>query len=231
MLWQRVTETVGLAEGGSLRAALDALMRRVGLGTTKAANEVAFTAAVIALSAKMAKADGVASDLEYRAFERVFKPPPDEAHNVRRLFDLAKRDVAGFESYARQIDRLLADDPSLKRDVFEGLFYIAAADGVLHDNEERYLRSVAAIFNLDDAVYRAIRAAFVVDPNDPYAILGVDRSVSDAGVKAHYRALVRANHPDALEARGAPDDMVVIATRKLAAINAAYEVIARERGL
>ena len=39
------------------------------------------------------------------------------------------------------------------------------------------------------------------------------------------------NHPDKLMGRGVPAAFVEIATRKLAAINAAYDVIARERGL
>lgn len=231
MIWQRISEAVGLSEGGSLRGALDALLGGFGLGSGKAANEVAFTAAVIALSAKMAKADGVASQIEFAAFERLFKPPPEEAANVRRLFDMATRDVAGYESYAQQIHRLLADDPQLKRDVYEGLFHIAAADGVLHSGEEAYLKRVAEIFGYDDEVYRSIRATFVSDPDDPYTILGVERSISDTALKQHYRALIRQNHPDALVARGVPEEFVAMAERKTATINSAYEQIARERGL
>jgi DnaJ like chaperone protein len=231
MVWQRISEAVGLAEGGSLRGALDSLLCGLGIGDCKSTNEVAFTAAVIALSAKMAKADGVASQVEFAAFERMFKPPPEEAANVRRLFNLATRDVAGFESYAQQINRLLADDPQLKRDVFDGLFHIAAADGVLHSDEETYLRRVAEIFGYDDATYLSIRAAFIADPDDPYTILGVDRQISDSALKAHYRALVRQNHPDALISRGVPADFIAMAERKIAAINNAYAQIARERGL
>jgi len=42
---------------------------------------------------------------------------------------------------------------------------------------------------------------------------------------------VRENHPDALASRGVPREFVEMATRKIAAINAAYEAIAKERGL
>lgn len=231
MVWQRISEAVGLAEGGSLRGALDSLLCGLGIGDCKASNEVAFTAAVIALSAKMAKADGVASQVEFAAFERMFKPPPEEAENVQRLFKLATRDVAGFESYAQQITRLLADDPQLKRDVFDGLFHIAAADGVLHNGEETYLKRVAEIFGYDEATYRSIRAAFIADPDDPYTILGVDPGISDQALKAHYRALVRENHPDAHIARGVPQEFIEMAQRKIAAINGAYEQIARDRGM
>ncbi|MEM9029683.1 MAG: DnaJ family molecular chaperone [Pseudomonadota bacterium] len=231
MVWSRIAEALGVAEGGALRGALDAILCGFGIGDCKTTNEVAFTAAVIALSAKMAKADGVATRIEVEAFERLFKPPPGELANVRRLFDLATRDVAGYESYARQIAKLLSDEPRLKRDVYDGLFHIAAADGVLHADEEVYLRRVGEIFGYDEAEYRSIRALFVHDPDDAYTVLGVSPDITDEALKAHYRALVRENHPDVLSARGVPGQFIDIATRKIAAINSAYNEIARERGL
>jgi DnaJ like chaperone protein len=150
---------------------------------------------------------------------------------VQGIFDLAKQDVAGFESYAHQIANLLANEPQLKRDVFEGLFNIAAADGILHKSEEIYLSQVAEIFGFSSDVYRSVRAQFVHDPDDAYTVLGLTRDVTDAELRAHYRRLVRDNHPDAMIARGVPKEFIDIATRKLAAINAAYEKIAEERGL
>ena len=231
MVWNRITEALGMAEGGALRGALDALLCGFGIGDRKATNQVAFTAAVIALSAKIAKADGVATRVEAKAFEQMFKPPPDELDNVRRLFDLATKDVAGYDSYARQIARLLDDEPQLKRDVFDGLFHIAAADGVLHADEEVYLRNVAGIFGIDERAYKRIRLMFVHDPDDAYTVLGLSPDVTDDALKKHYRALVREHHPDSLIARGVPGEFVDMANRKLAAITAAYGEIARERGL
>ena len=207
----------------------------LGLGpcpdTPNATKTVAFTVAVVALSAKMAKADGVVSQAEAEAFQAIFHADADEMRNVKRIFDLAKQDVAGFESYAEQIANLLESEPQLMRDVFEGLFNIAASDGVLHQNEEAYLQAVAEIFGIGSDEYRAIRARFVDDPDDAYTVLGLKRSNSDAEVRAQYRRLVRENHPDALMARGVPKEFVDMADRKLAAINAAYEEIERERGL
>jgi DnaJ like chaperone protein len=42
---------------------------------------------------------------------------------------------------------------------------------------------------------------------------------------------VRANHPDKLIAEGMPEEFIKVATDKLAKINAAYDSIARQRGL
>ncbi|MCB1510561.1 MAG: DnaJ family molecular chaperone [Hyphomicrobiaceae bacterium] len=235
MVLKSFGDALGVSKGGALRAALDRLLCGLGLGPCpdgkSNVNTVAFTVAVVALAAKIAKADGVVTHVEAEAFQRVFKTPPEEAKNVQRIFDLAKQDSAGFESYARQISGLLANEPQLKRDVFEGLFHVAAADGILHRDEESQLRRISEIFGFTDHDYRAVRALFVDDPDDPYTVLDVAHSATNDEIKTRYRKLVRENHPDALIARGVPEEFVEMATRKIAAINAAYEVISKERGL
>jgi DnaJ like chaperone protein len=232
---KELSKAIHRGVGTSLKAVLDRLMCNLGLGpypdTPNATRTVAFTVAVVALSAKMAKADGVVSQAEADAFQAIFQTDASEMRNVQRIFDLAKQDVAGFESYAEQMATLLESEPQLKRDVFEGLFNIAASDGVLHQSEEAYLEAVAEIFRIAPDEYRAIRARFVDDPDDAYIVLGLKRSNTDDEVRAQYRRLVRENHPDALIARGVPKEFVAMADRKLAAINAAYEEIERERGL
>lgn len=221
--------------GGAMRTAVETLWSQIGLdrllGRSAGANGTAFTIAIIALSAKLSKADGVSLRIEAEAFEEIYRVPHSEAPNVKRLFDLAKQDVAGFEVYADRVARLLEKEPALKRDVFEGLFHVATADGVLHEGEERYLRQVAGSFGYTDAEYRRTRSLFVRDAGDPYVVLGIGHDATDQEVKARYRQLVRDNHPDTLVAHGVPDDFMAQATHKLAIINAAYETIARERGL
>ena len=39
------------------------------------------------------------------------------------------------------------------------------------------------------------------------------------------------NHPDKLLARGVPEEFIALATEKVAAINEAYDEIAKERGI
>ena len=191
---------------------------------------VAFTIAVIALGAKMAKADGVVTDDEVQAFERIFHVPENEIANVRRVFNLARQDTAGFESYAAQIARAFRGNPAMLEDILDGLFEIAKADGVLHPGEQAFLETVAEIFGFAPNEFRRIRAShFGPDKADPYAVLGCAYDASDTEVKRTYRMLVRENHPDQLIARGVPPEFVKLATDKLAAINAAYEKICEER--
>jgi DnaJ like chaperone protein len=193
---------------------------------------VTFTIAVIALSGKMARADGVVTEAEFEVFRRVFGVPPQEENNVRRLFNLARQDIAGFEHYASQIAQLFRDNPAMLEDVLDGLFEIAKSDGVLHPCEARFLEKVAEIFGFAPNEYRRIRAAhFAPELTDPYVILGLSYAADENEIKQTYRRLVRENHPDSLMARGVPEEFVKLATDKLAAINTAYEKIQGERGL
>jgi DnaJ like chaperone protein len=198
----------------------------------EATRHIAFTIGVIVLGAKMAKADGVVTRPEIAAFREVFQVPPEELPAVAQLFDRAKRDSLGFETYARQIARLMAGHRAVLEDLLDGLFHIARADGTLHEAELAWLGAVAAIFGFDDAEFARIAAANgAADPDDPYIVLGLDRGAGAGAIKAAHRRLVREHHPDALVARGLPPEFLALATEKMAAINAAYDRIRRERAL
>ena len=221
----------GLVTGGPLGALLGALAGHFLIDRGDGDTTIGFTIAVIALSAKMAKADGVVTDEEVRAFERLFRVAPEEEANVRRVFDMARRDTAGFESYAAQVARLFADNPALLEDILDGLFEIAKADGVLHPAEAVFLERVAEIFGFAPNEFRRIRAShFAPDKADPYVVLGVAYDASEDEIRRTYRRLVRENHPDSLIGRGVPEEFVRLATDKLAAINGAYDKVVAERG-
>ena len=229
----------GFAVGGPLGALLGAAaghavdrLRTADGDETDATRQTAFTIAVIALSAKMAKADGKVTPDEVAAFRQILDVPEDELKNVGRVFDVARRDARGFEPYARQVARMFADRPAVLEELLDALFHIAKADRIMHPQEEEFLKEVAKIFGFDDAKFARIRAAHVgADATDPYAILGVAHDATDAEVRAAWRELVRENHPDKLVSEGMPQDFVDVATTRMATINAAWEDIRKQRGL
>jgi DnaJ like chaperone protein len=230
-VWQKVSGLVS-AVGDAGSGFLGDLARVFGLDRPgEPQNDIAFTIGVIALSAKMARADGVVSPLELQAFKQVFQTAPEEERNVKRVFDLAKQDVAGYQSYADEIAKLLKDHKKLLQDVLEGLLYVAAVDGALHPEEDSFLADVAHRFGFSPSEFGFFRARFVIDHGNPYDVLRLSPQATDAEIRQQYRKLVADNHPDKLMGRGVPAEFVDIATRKLAAINAAYDTIAKERGL
>lgn len=233
MLWERITNVIGLGQNGGSRSTVADLLSRLGLGRFFGASaphrSAAFTSAFVALAAKMAKADGVAVLAERDAFERFLETPPEDIPRIRRLYDLAKQDTAGFEAYAERIGRLLRDDPKIMRCVLECLIYVACSDGILHPAEDEFLHIVADKFGISKAEFRKMRALFVRDAESPYEILGLSPDASDAELKAHFRRLANELHPDKLIAAGAEPALVKAATAKFATINAAYEAILEER--
>lgn len=196
------------------------------------AKQTTFAIAVVALSAKMAKADGTVTRDEIAAFKQIFHVPPDEIKNVGRLFDQARKDTHGYETYAKQVQRLFENNPAVLEELLGGLFHIAKADGVAHPAEIEFLKNVSTIFGFDDATFQRMKVAHLgADMEDPYVVLGVTRASTDDDIRSAWRKLVREHHPDTLIAQGMPEDFVELATEKVATINAAYDRICKQRGI
>jgi DnaJ like chaperone protein len=236
-IWGKLAgAAAGLAVGGPIGALVGGMAGHFVIDRDEeegaGENQVAFTVGVIALGAKMAKADGVVTKDEVNAFKEVFKVPDGEMKNVARVFNLAKQDVAGYEAYAEQLSSMFKGDRKLLEDVLEGLFHIAKADETVHPKEEQFLHQVAKRFGFTDTEFNYIKARHVrIEKRNPYDVLGVTPDIGNDELKAHYRKLAAENHPDRLLARGVPKEFISIATEKLAAINDSYKEIAKERGI
>jgi DnaJ like chaperone protein len=190
----------------------------------------AFSTAVTALGAKLAKADGRVQAREYDTFSEVFQPEPGSEGNVRRLYQLARQTTRGFESYARRLAKRYRHCPQLLEDVLDGLFHIAAADGAVTTEELAYLERVGELFGFSSLVFRRLKATHLgADNDDPYAVLGARHDATDAELRAAWRAALSEAHPDRARARGLPSEFIEVAEAKAAAINAAYDAAMRER--
>lgn len=241
-IWGKILGgAAGLALGGPIGALLGAVAGHFAVDQKSepepqreeedVTRQIGFTIGVIALGAKMAKADGVVTQAEIAAFRRVFRTAPDEEKNVARLFNQAKRDVAGFESYAHQLSRMLRDSPLVLEQVLDCLFVIATADGKVTPDELRYLERVAEIFGIGKADFARIRETHLgPDESDPFTVLGVAHDAPLEEIRARHRQLVRENHPDRLMAQGMPQEAIDVATDKVARINAAWDQVRRQRG-
>ena len=190
----------------------------------------AFTTAVTALGAKLAKADGRAQASEYEAFAEVFQPEPESQGNVRRLYQLARQTTRGFESYARRLAKRYRHCPQLLEDVLDGLFFVATSDGVVSADELAYLQRVSELFGQSPLTFRRLKATHLgYEREDPYVVLGVAHDASDAQVRGAWKAQLSEAHPDRARARGLPAEFIEVAEAKAAAINAAFDAVMRER--
>ncbi|MEJ6389622.1 molecular chaperone DjiA [Gymnodinialimonas ulvae] len=225
-LWSRISDALAALGAGESLSEVFSRLR------TPPERTVAFTIAVIALSAKMAKADGLVTKDEVTAFREVFHIPPADEPAAARVFNMAREDVAGFETYAERIARMFRVDgqpcgqDSVLCDLMEGLFHIAAADGEYHPAEEAFLSRVAEIFGMERPAFERLRARYAPEYGpDPYTVLGVSPDATLEDIRAVWRAEVRQTHPDRMIARGVPEEAVRLAERRMQAINQAWEDI------
>ena len=223
-IWTRISEALAaLAKGEGLSAVFDRLR-------TPPERSVGFTIAVIALGAKMAKADGMVTRAEVMAFREVFTIAPEDEANAARVFNLARQDVAGFDLYAEKIAEMFGPGDPVLVDLMEGLFHIAMADGRYHPHEDAFLRDVAHIFGVGDRCFRSLVGRFVPDAApDPYDVLGVPHDAPIEAVRSAWRDAVRENHPDRLVARGLPEEAIKLAEGRMQAINRAWEEISGKK--
>ncbi len=226
-IWNRLAG----AAGGLFPA--DALGRAASMGRSLVRRRldkperarVAFTIAAIALAAKMAAADGMATQAEFQVFERLFRVPEHERVNAARFYRLAQGSTAGFERYADQAAASLGAGSPVLEDLLEALLLIATVDGV-HPAELAYLDAVAPRLGFDAAAYARIRARHLrVAADDPWRVLGLEPGADREAVRAAYRALVKRHHPDRHFADGTPTEFIRVAEARMAAINAAYATL------
>lgn len=194
---------------------------------------MAFTFAVIALAANVARADGKATRDEFLAFREAFPMPANEHEKIHRLFGMALRDGGTAEQHARRISTLfpVSRHRRLLRDVLARLVQVALVDGHLKPAEAATLESVGRVFGLRKReVARILRQPDTArDDANPYAILGVRPEDSAEDIRRSYHRLMRENHPDNVLAQGGSQEAVRIASHQVAQLSAAYQAIRAER--
>ena len=133
--------------------------------------------------------------------------------------------------------------------IYEMLWIVAAADGTLDAGEDDLLRNATGPLGIDGFFYHHFKRRYFgfggtggsggtgggyqhdSELEKAYARLGCSASDSNDAVKSAYRKAAMRYHPDRLRAEGLPEGMVAQATRSMAEINAAWDVVRKARGL
>ena len=216
-IWAKITTAISMLAKGEPLAKIFSKLR------TPPEKSVAFTIAVIALGAKMAKSDGSVKKEEVKVFRRIFHIPESEVAAAGKVFDLARQDVAGYDVYARRIRKMFGERHQTLLDLMESLFHFSLADGEYHPKEDEFLQNVNEIFGFSGRDFLRLKARFVEVEMDPHEILGVETYSNIKEIKRAYKDKVLECHPDKLMARGMPEEAIKLAQTKLSQINNAYE--------
>ena len=224
--------TSGFAVGGPLGGllgifaghAIDTKILPAYISNDENYKSIVFTAGVIALSAKMAKADGKVTKDEILTFRKLVQIPKDDINQVSKLWELAKETTDGYELYAKQIYSLFRNQPEILERILDILFEIAKSDGNIDATELNYLKNVSNIFNFDEIIFEKLLALHNPE-NNSFEILGAQISDTFEDIQKKWKEMVKNNHPDKLVGQGMPIEFIESANQKLAIINSAFEEI------
>lgn len=194
--------------------------------------EQIFATSVIAISAKLAKADGKISKSEILAFKKIFEFPAEDEKAISNIFNSAKENIDDYKDIAEQVYKVFKSDRGLLFELLNSLFSIAYADGELHPKERDMLFEIAKVFQISGNEFESLNNIFEekistdnTSINRSYKILGLSENASLEQVSNQYRKLIKEYHPDKLQGMGLPKEFIELANQKLSAINKAYTEI------
>jgi DnaJ like chaperone protein len=201
----------------------------------------------VALSAKVAKADGRVDGLEAELVGNMFNDIsalfPDSAATkslLKEIFDEEKDAPHNTQRVAQALYEALSKDPHKRHKMMEFLVHLSYIDGTLSHSEEEILKTIARELQFSDSDLLGIMERFgslhrhsvkESSIDEAYKLLTLSADATNDEVKKAYRALVREYHPDIIKSQGASDEYLREATEKVQEINAAYEMIKKSRGM
>lgn len=202
---------------------------------SREARQTSLVQSMAGLAAKIAKADGVVSENEIRAFKKIFEISNEENNKVSKIFNEAKNSVDGYQRYALQLKTISKDNLELKESIIENLFKIAFVDGQPDADEMYVLEDIVNIIQLPIGNYEVIKNCFIKktasssNQQDFYDVLGVFYNASDCEIKKRWKELINEYHPDRAMSNGANAKEIEECNLKMAEINNAYQSIMKNR--
>ena len=153
--------------------------------------------ALIILSAKLCRADGQVSKIELVAIKDILKIPGNEIDQVGKIFNEAKKESKGYESYAEHIAKIYKNNLKVLEEIIDVLFYIAEADGNVSQSELEMIENIAQIFGLNKTQFKSIKESRKgSDKLNPYVVLGVRPEDNLSFIRSRYIQLSKEYHPD-----------------------------------
>ncbi|WP_024955671.1 DnaJ domain-containing protein [Sulfurospirillum arcachonense] len=198
---------------------------------------------LVALMAKVAKADGKVCELEaellsltFTDISKVFDNPNEIREELKAIY---KKEMKSFENtliVSKKYFELTKRDYAKRLKVMEYLLNLAFIDHDFSKAEFMITEDIANALEIKKSDFETLIAQFEqfyarvqtqkkLTLSKAYEILGVSEGSDFAIVKKEYRKLVREHHPDILMGQGKEQSIIDEATKKLQEINEAYELI------
>ncbi len=204
---------------------------------------------LVALMAKVAKADGSVCELEaellshtFTDISRAFKDSDNIREQLKQIYKKEKESFTNTIEVSEKYYKLTKRDYKKRLKVLEYLLNLAFIDGEFAQSEQMIIEDIAGALQISNYdltnMIEQFKTYYTQKANDTkinlekaYSILEVDKTIDDKELKKQYRHLVKKYHPDIIAGQGADKSMIDQATRKLQDINEAYELIKKERNI
>ena len=249
MLGGPLGAVLGAAFGHQFDSGFTGVMQdeTLGVGATERVQTAFFTTA-FSIMGYMAKVDGHVSQHELQVARQIMDQmqlSPEQKKAAMLLFNEGKQPDYPFEGVIKQFRQECARRTNLIQMFLEIMIATAMADGVLHPQEKKLLYQISDMLHFPRHAFDQLigmvqgqqhyaggaQGTYKPSIKDAYAVLGVEKSASDADVKKAYRRLMNQHHPDKLASKGLPEEMMTMAKEKTQEIKAAYEDVKKARGM
>jgi DnaJ like chaperone protein len=203
---------------------------------------------LIALMAKVAKADGNVCELEaellsniFTDISLVFENDKEIREELKKVYSQEKESFENTIEISKKYFKLTKNDYKKRSMVMQYLLNLAFIDGEFSKAEYMIIEDIANAIEIKRADLENIIAQFEAYVNNKknqakmdlakaYEILEISQTASDEEIKKQYRKLVKQYHPDVITGQGANQETIDKATNKLQEINEAYEIIKTKKG-
>jgi len=204
---------------------------------------------LIALMAKVAKADGQVCELEAQMLKHTFSDISrhfENSEDVReKLKEIYRKEKGSFDNtiqICQKLYKITKFDYKKRVKILEYLLNLAFIDKEFSKTEFMIVEDISNSLQIRKADLENLIMAFEkfyaeqknnqsISLNKAYEVLESNKKDDNNTLKKNYRKLVKQHHPDIIEGRGASQSIIDEATRKLQEINEAYELIKKDRGI
>lgn len=202
---------------------------------------------LVALMAKVAKADGKVSELEAEVLSHTFTDISNHFENSEQIREelkaIYKREMNSFENtidIAKKYLKLTKKEYSKRLKVMEYLLNLAFIDNDFSKTEFMITEDISNALEIKKVDFEHLISQFEhfytqkrnnkeLSVQKACEVLGVNITDDFSTIKKKYRSLVKEHHPDIVAGRGESQTIIDQATAKLQEINEAYELIKKEK--
>lgn len=204
---------------------------------------------LIALMAKVAKADGNVCELEaeflsniFTDISLVFENDKEIRIQLKDIYSHEKESFTNTIEIAKKYLQLTKGDYQKRLKILEYLLNLAFIDGEFSEAEYMIIEDISnaieikkadldAIINKFEEYLKAKQNQTKMNLSKAYEVLEITQDSSNDELKKQYRKLVKQYHPDVITGQGADQATIDKATNKLQEINEAYEIIKKSKGI